>query len=222
MAISNMDDIQDFVSTPVELPTHTDPVNIFFQTRAIDVPRKLNSLAASFKTYNISIKDTWDTYIGEEGGRIQNYLNNSMTAVTTYINDVVVENQNQFLIDGTQAIADIETEKNNFVTALTTEKNAFKQEVRDEMDGYATTVSYSIADSNSLAFSGETSSDTYDSRGRLTGVTQGHITTSNIVYDSQDRIASYTETVTVAPHAGVSKNYTITYELGKIPKITEV
>ena len=43
-----------------------------------------------------------------------------MTAVTTYINDVVVENQNQFLIDGTQAIADIETEKNNFVTALTT------------------------------------------------------------------------------------------------------
>ena len=161
-----------------------------------------------------------------------NFLNNSMNLITNYINTEVAGAQNQFIEDAHHEIENIQQEtddkvsqieaaKNSQVAAINAEKDEFKEEIIEQMSSYSTDVSYSVGESNNTIFSGETSDDTYDARGRLLSVTQGAMSISNIEYDNMDRITSYTETIKVGTYEDVSSDYLISYELGKIPQVTE-
>jgi len=209
MPVSNMDDIADFESEDVTLPTHTSPVNIFLNTRAIDVPNKLNLLATSFRDFNVNVKNAWESYIDAQAGRMATYLNSAMGDVVGFVNDTLVVAQNQFISDGETALSDM----NDGLIS-------FKNSVLAEVGGYVNATAYSVENSNKFEFSGETSADTYDSRGRLTSITQGVKTLSNITYGNMGRIVSYTETITV-DSASYTKNYTIEYRRGLVPKVTE-
>ena len=80
------------VIQPLVLAQHTKDVSIFRNTRAIDVPDKLNAVAGSIKLYtNIEIT-----------APVQKYINANMSAVSTYINDsmeTIVSGQNKFTSD---------------------------------------------------------------------------------------------------------------------------
>jgi hypothetical protein len=210
MPVQNMPDIADFSSSNVTLPTHTDPVNIFLNTRAIDVPVKLNSLATAFRDFNVLVRDAWKTYIDGESVSIANYLNGSVQSMVDFINNSMVAFQNQFITDA-----------ENAVTTLENSVDDFKQELLDEVGGYVNATAYSIENSNKFEFSGETSDDTYDSHGRILSAKQGVKSITNIVYGPRSRIVSYTETLLIGS-ISYTKNYTVTYERGHIPQVTEV
>ena len=221
MAVNEMGDILPFEATDTVLPTHSEPVNIFTNTRAIEVPGKLNSLAASFKQFNVSVRDAWYGYINVEFGKIATHMNDSIDSMVAFINDSIVSTQNLFIENAETAVENIGTASDDQVTAIEEATAIFKQEIIDEVGGYAGTTGYSKEVSNSFEFSGETSGDTYDEYGRLLSFTQGQIETTNIVYGDNYSIVSFTETITIGVTTS-SKNYVVIYEVGKIPKTQEV
>jgi hypothetical protein len=209
MPAPNMQDIPEFDSQDAILPTHNDPVNIFLNTRAVDVPVKLNFLATAFRDFNVNVRTAWNSYINNESVRVASYLNSSVQAMVAFINNSLVPFQNQFISNAETAVTDLESSV-----------NAFKQEILDEVGGYVNATAYSVENSNKFEFSGETSNDTYDSHGRILSATQGVKSITNIVYGPRSRIISYTETL-IIDSISYTKNYTVTYERGHIPQVTE-
>lgn len=93
MLIDPMADIQ-----PLVLAQHAKDVSIFRNTRAIDVPDKLDAVANSIKLYaNVEIT-----------GPVQRYVNYNLTNVHTYVNDsiaAVVADQSRFTRDMSEDIS---------------------------------------------------------------------------------------------------------------------
>lgn len=221
MPVSDMPDITSFSPNDVDLPTYGEPVNIFLNTRAIDVPAKLNLLAGAFRDFNISVKEILDSHTSDESNRMGAHLSASVQSMVDFVNNSVVQNQNDFITTANGAIDDIEEERLEFVEGVVAATDTFKQDIMDELEGQATNMSYSMLQSNDFAFSGETTNDTYDERGRVLSCTQGVKTCTNIVYDTRCRVVSYTEIILVGS-ISYTKDYTVSYERGKVPKIEEI
>ena len=208
--VQNMPPVADIEIEDIALPSYDSPVKIFKNTRAIDVPIKLNSLAESFRSFHGSIRDTWQLYIEARFDVIHQHINDSMGSVVDFVNDSLVSAQNTFINTANQSVSTLEGSVATFKTEI--------------MDSVANLVgggvAYSVADTNKTLFSGDTSEDTYDSLNRVLSIKQGPMKMSNIAYDTYSRVIGYTETLDLN-NITTSKNYVVSYEAGKIPKITE-
>ena len=175
------------VIQPLTLHNHTQDVSIFRNTRAIDIPDKLNSIANNVKSYiNTDITTP-----------VLSYMNSNISTMHAYINDVAE-----------QVVADQTT----FTTNMTS-----------NLSGYVDNsgVGYSAAQARTLVQTGETGTITYDGSNRITGATQGAITTSLITYDDSGNITSFTESITV-DSITTSTNYSVSYGDDGIPSISIV
>ena len=199
MAIPNMDDLTPIAIAELEIVPYTANVQIFKSTPALEIPNKLNAVAVDFKEWN-------NTELGTKGVGYLNsgivdtvdYLNSSMRTITNYINSVVVANQNTFT-------SEMKTSQNILMSKMET----------------STRVGYSISQVNSLEFSGNSTIE-YDENKNITKVVQGAKETSSIAYNSENKIISFTEKITVDSSL-YTKNYTVEYDLiNGNPIISEV
>jgi len=205
MAIPNMDDLTPIAIAELEIVPYTANVQIFKSTPALEIPNKLNAVAVDFKEWN-------NTELGTKGVGYLNsgivdtvdYLNSSMRTITNYINSVVVANQN------------------TFTSEMETSQNTFTSEMETNIGGYLddSGAGYSISQVNSLEFSGNSTIE-YDENKNITKVVQGAKETSSIAYNSENKIISFTEKITVDSSL-YTKNYTVEYDLNGNPIISEV
>lgn len=208
--VQNMEALENITTADISLPSYNNSVKIFKNTRAIDVPSKLNVLADSFKNFHESIRDTWQSYIESRFDVIHQHVNSSMEAVVSFINDSIVSAQNTFIEAANESVSELEESV-----------DTFKSEIRNSVSELVgSDAAYTVANINDVLLSKDTSEDTYDQFNRILSVREGPMKISDISYDAYGRINKYTETLTLND-IPTSETYTITYEVGKIPKTTK-
>lgn len=194
MAISNMDDIPDINVSDLVLTPYTTNVSIFNSTPARVIPSKLNAIAIDFKNWNNTELGTkGNTHLNTSITNIVEHINTSMDSVTDYINDTMVTNQNNFQVE-------METNIGNYLDPTNT--------------------GYSVAQSNSLHFTGDCSL-TLNVDGLVETAITGEITTYDIIYDVDERVISFKEKILI-DSVTYTKSYTVTYNSEDNPTITEV
>jgi hypothetical protein len=205
MAIPNMDDLEPIMVDSLELTPYTANVQIFNSTLARDIPNKINAIAVDFKQWNNNeIGTKGEEYLNNNMSNVATYINNSMTSVVSFINNVVVDNQNTFIATANQNYTDF--------------TNEMKNNIGNYLDSAG--AGYSIAQVNSLEFSGETTIE-YDANQNITKVVTGSKTTENINYDENQKIVSFTEKI-VVDGVTYTKNYEVTYDDNDNPILNEV
>jgi len=216
MAIPNMDDLEPIEIDALELVPYTTNVKIFKSTPAVELPTKLNAVADDFKTWNNNeIGTKGQSYLNTSVTSLTDYINTSMGTVVDFINNVVVDNQNTFETN-------ITDQQNTFETNITDQQNTFETNITTNIGNYLDThgAGYSISQTNSLEFTGNTTTE-YDAQGRVVRFVSGAKETKNIAYNSQGNITSFTEVITV-DGVNYTKNYTVAYDENGNPTISEV
>jgi len=166
-------------------------VKIFEHTLAIDVPDRLDSIAESFLQFN-----------NESMSAINQNISDNMEMIHTYVGTTIVDDLNTFKLNLSN---NIQTLNNNMMT-----------NIGQYLDSNG--AGYSIEQVNSLIFSGNTSY-VLDANGNITSMVDGAMTTSNVLYNSDGFIESYTETILIGG-VSYSKDFTVNYD-GEYPEIQE-
>ena len=135
---------------------------------------------------------------------VTDHINDSVDTVVNYINNTIVSNQN------------------DFTTSITNQQNQFQTNIETNIGGYLDNsgAGYSISQINSLMFTGS-SNIILDNEGRISSCTQNNMTSDNFIYNDEDLIISFRETLSVD---GIDyiKNYNVTYDSNDNPIIQEI
>jgi len=180
--------------TPVQIATITIPsfntnVSIFTSTMAIEVPAKLNAVATDVKNF---LRDELTTpinaFINNSIASITTANNTAVTTITSYINDVIINDINL-------SLSSINSDNITFQVTLLDDVDVFKNTLLGNIAGLlGVGAGYTINQSNDLIFGGM-SEISLNSSGRVSSYTSGVRTVSNVTYNDDGLIVSYMETI---------------------------
>ena len=168
----------------------TANTSIFTNTLAREIPTKLNSIAADFKTH---INDNFaDVVVGD--------VNTFIDGIETYLNATVIAAINQ-------AIEDMRTDGTTFASQIAKEQveyaGGFDAKFEDLQTNLGTytqdNASYTKAQIDDTLFTGAISSSniSHDSDGRLTSINSHGKLVWNITYDSDGYLEGFRETIQI-------------------------
>ena len=172
--------------TPLVLGLYTKDVSIFRNTRAIDIPGKIDSVVNSMKVY-------------------------ANTEITTPVEIHVMEVMRN-------AVDHINTS----ITSMNGEQTKFISDMQENISGYLDDAGagYSVSQARSLKETGNTGEVVTDDEGRITSAQQGVMTTSSVMYDDDNRVVSFSETITIGG-IETKSDYIVTYDERNIPSTTK-
>lgn len=169
-----------------------DDVGIFTNTKAREVPAKLNAIAQALKVH---LNTLW------------------LATATGFINDTVVANLNT-------ALADIQTFTNALETGIDDQLAEFETNLGNYLGvgaGYSIDAANSALFTGAVAPGGIV----YDADGRAVSFAQGPRTIHSIVYNDDDTVAGYTEELDLGG-VTYSHDYAFAYDAnGLLESITE-
>lgn len=170
-------------------------VSIFRNTRAVDIADKINAIGEAIKAHNND----------EIIAKVNTYVNGELQPKLQTIADTLETTINQH-----------ETDTSDLITNLF---DAFEDSVTTNLNAYTiATAAYTIEQSNSLSFTGNTGNVVRDENDNLKVWTVGNTTYEVLSVNDKGSILTASETITVV------KNYTFTYLADDITleSITEV
>lgn len=198
------------VGSALVLDTFDSNVELFLSSKAKDIPSKLNAVANDMKAHLNTEIDDVTTYVNEV---VVPHLNTEMDKVEADFNTTQTSLNNQQATFETDMTNQQNTFETAFTDSITAQQADYETNLTTGIGSYiiGTGAAYSIEQSNSFVFSGP-SDVTYDTDGEtVLGYTQGPVTVSNIIYDTNDNLIELTETITVAD-IPYTKTFTVNYD----------
>lgn len=230
-SVAQLPYIEGLEITPAAIPEYTTNVQIFRNTRAVEIPDRLNAVAQDLKDFSNAVAEDETNHVNTSFEALTEYVSETMAGVRTHVNTEVVAKVNTMLDK-------VETDQNSFQTSITNQQTtyesaetaarlAFQNSVTDNLGHYVNDtdgIVYSTDQVNSLHFSGtfDAGGITRDSDGRIASISTESKTTTEIVYNDNGQLSEWKETL-IVDGASYSKKFKATYStFGEIIKIEEI
>jgi|SaaInlStandDraft_6_1057023.scaffolds.fasta_scaffold00227_5 plastocyanin len=236
-AVNSFNDIPDVTFNSIDIGEFANDVEIYTNTPAVMIPSKLNAMAGSMKTWlNTNIAAPLEAQQNTFKTEVVVRTNEAMTAVETYINNEVKSFVNDIFVpwannSGVLLADNANTLEGNVTTTLgqlTTDYTIHVaaqdaiiaqalQSFEDNLAQYTgdSGAGYSIHQTNQLiadqTMTKDISLDNYkfDENGNVTYFREGDFETHHIVYNAEEQIISYGETLSISGEARPFVNHQI-------------
>jgi len=226
------------LETEIVLTQYTTNVEIFTSTKAKDIPEKIDAIAVDLKN-NINtnttsvleyINNTVVPHINSELSTITDDHNtitsNLITQQDTFETNITTQQTNFEQSINTQQgtfETNITTQQNTYQTSITNQQDDFENEMTGNIANYISTqgVGYTVEQTNSFMFTGPATAS-FNINGEIDSYTSDNVTISNIQYNDDSNIISFTETVGIDGQL-TTKTFNISYDSnGNLSQITEI
>jgi len=236
-AVNSFNDIPDVTFNSIDIGEFANEVEIYTNTPAVLIPAKLNAMAGSMKTWlntNIAApleaqQNTFKTEVvvrtNEAMNSVETYINNE---VKSFVNDIFVpwannsgvllaDNANTLEGNVTTTLSQLTIDYTIHVAAQDAIIAQALQDFEDNLAQYTgdSGSGYSIHQTNQLiadqTMTKEISLENYkfDENGNVTYFREGDFETHHIVYDEEEQIISYGETLFIDGEARPFINHQI-------------
>jgi plastocyanin len=236
-AVNSFNDIPDVTFNSIDIGEFANDVEIYTNTPAVMIPAKLNAMAGSMKTWlNTNIAAPLEAQQNTFKTEVVVRTNEAMTAVETYINNEVkafvndifvpwannsgvllADNANTLEGNVTTTLGQLTTDYTIHVAAQDAIIAQALQDFEDNLAQYTgdSGAGYSIHQTNQLIadqiMTKEISLDNYkfDEQENVTYFREGNFETHHIVYDVEEQIISYGETLSISGEARPFVNHQV-------------
>jgi|LWDU01.1.fsa_nt_gi plastocyanin len=236
-AVNSFNDIPDVTFNSIDIGEFANDVEIYTNTPAVMIPSKLNAMAGSMKTWlNSNIAAPLEAQQNTFKTEVVVRTNEAMTAVETYINNEVKSFVNDIFVpwannSGVLLADNANTLEGNVTTTLSqlttdytihvaSQDAIIAQALQDFEDNLAqytgdSGAGYSIHQTNQLIADQTMTKEIditnykFDENENVTYFKEGDFETHHIVYDAEEQIISYGETLSISGEARPFVNHQI-------------